>query len=348
MHKPEKSRFIKLAIPKRRIFLKTEYDAEEICVCSSLVSSPSSLHLSINRPNGKWEIVAVSIDVTVNVVETVERFEFSQSRSMSPSHEWILRLEAYADIVATRTTYVRVVIGCDDGLSFPAPVLIPASLRKAPRALLYEIRSCSITVVDRNIRSVHRESRELLSLHSPFFSNLFYGDAEDGEVDLAEIRAESREFFDVCSAFGSLMKAMHGRYDYVVGARVFSLATRFGMDRIKCHLARQIRAAPYNILSTFLNYAEWMREADRARDDELVDNLLSKTKFPKDLLQLYETIHESVSPKTLMKITRKLHNRLEKATANTIIAQPLSHRPINLAKPDVTPRRVYHYYCNRI
>ncbi|GMT30464.1 hypothetical protein PFISCL1PPCAC_21761 [Pristionchus fissidentatus] len=55
---------------------------------------------------------------------------------MSPTHEWILRLAAYVDIVTTRTAYVRVAIRCDNCLSFPAPVLIPASLHQAPRALL--------------------------------------------------------------------------------------------------------------------------------------------------------------------------------------------------------------------
>ncbi|GMT30463.1 hypothetical protein PFISCL1PPCAC_21760, partial [Pristionchus fissidentatus] len=145
---------------------------------------------------------------------------------------------------------------------------------------------------------------QLLCLHSEFFAALFYGDFDDGKGFSAEIRSIDGETFDICSVFGSLLQAMHGRYTPIVCSLI--LADRFCMDPVKSRISSYLISSDLSFL-VFFNIVQWIRAADMARCDQLVDKLVEKATRPIDLLSCYESLHESVSKQTLLKLVRKLY-----------------------------------------
>ncbi|GMT01107.1 hypothetical protein PENTCL1PPCAC_23281, partial [Pristionchus entomophagus] len=311
--------YTKLVIEGREAYLKTEFDQTEICVSSlyDVLNPNSPLKMTITRWNGSTQIVSLSADITVRVEETNHQFDVSLTRSLSSSSEWAIRLDSYIDLYPLHIVYIYVIVIMNKSAlavqmknlfsSKPrssTPFFFNSSMNSATESV-FPVLTCSVDVISRENHKVYMESKELLCLHSTFFAALFYRDFKQGEMDHCEIHSIMGETFEICTVFGSLLNAMHGNYDTPMVCTLI-LADRFCMDRVKSRVERSMVCCNLSYL-IFFNLAEWIRAADMARCHQLVDTLVQRAIRSVDLLQCYETLHESLGPETRLKIVRRMH-----------------------------------------
>ncbi|GMS83184.1 hypothetical protein PENTCL1PPCAC_5359 [Pristionchus entomophagus] len=314
--------YSKLAIGCREAFLRAEFDPSEINVSSlyDVLDPNSRLALSVNRWNESSTNLHVSADITIRVEEIIQRLDLSISRSMTSSDEWSIRLDSFLDLFPNHTLYICAVFICKvnvSALSLQLEKLFTPQSNTAnyPRSKTngeewpFPILTCSIDVISSENHKVYMASRELLCLHSPFFTATFYRNLQEKEVEQCAIHSIEGETFDICTVFGGLLSAMHGNFSPMMCPLI--LADRYCMDLVKRGLENFMLAADLKPL-LFSTTIEWMRAADVTGSEALLDRLVERMGAnPSNLRKCFKQLNEIVSAPTRVKIFEKLYSFVE-------------------------------------